>query len=154
MYQYTAAASRTSGSQAAAATFALAAGNTNPQGIADPPAPGTIQPASVQVAAASQPRALDVAMGQWLGDSTRSPSRGSRPLNAAKLARPAVPTALQHQLTVRTTSQSSRGDGELATTEHASSQAGPWTRLTDEVLAEWDAGDCFGSAQLSEALGV
>jgi hypothetical protein len=36
VYQYTAAASRISGSQAAEATFALAAGNTNPQGIADP----------------------------------------------------------------------------------------------------------------------
>jgi hypothetical protein len=37
VYQYTAAASRTSGSQTAAATFALAPGDTNPQGIADPP---------------------------------------------------------------------------------------------------------------------
>ena len=42
VYQYTAAAGRTSGSQSAAATFALAAGNTNPQDIADPPAPGTM----------------------------------------------------------------------------------------------------------------
>ena len=39
MYQFTAAASRTSGSQSPAASFALAAGNTNPQGIADPPVP-------------------------------------------------------------------------------------------------------------------
>ncbi len=38
VYQYIGAASRTSGSQNAGATFALAAGNTNPQGIADPPA--------------------------------------------------------------------------------------------------------------------
>ncbi|MEX2140635.1 MAG: sialate O-acetylesterase [Pirellulales bacterium] len=38
VYQFTAAASRTSGSQSAASSFALAAGNTNPQGIADPPA--------------------------------------------------------------------------------------------------------------------
>jgi uncharacterized delta-60 repeat protein len=37
VYQYTAAASRTSGSQSPAVSFALAAGNTNPQGIADPP---------------------------------------------------------------------------------------------------------------------
>jgi hypothetical protein len=37
VYQYTNGRSRTSGSQAAAATFALAPGNTNPQGIADPP---------------------------------------------------------------------------------------------------------------------
>src|SRR5207302_10586373 len=39
VYQYTGAASRTSGSQNASATFALAPGNTNPQGIADPPVP-------------------------------------------------------------------------------------------------------------------
>jgi len=37
VYQYVGAASRTSGSQNAAATFALASGDTNPQGIADPP---------------------------------------------------------------------------------------------------------------------
>jgi hypothetical protein len=37
VYQFTAAVGRTSGSQSAAASFALAAGNTNPQGIADPP---------------------------------------------------------------------------------------------------------------------
>ncbi|HZV06325.1 MAG TPA: Calx-beta domain-containing protein, partial [Gemmataceae bacterium] len=37
VYQYVGAASRISGSQSAGATFALAAGNTNPQGIADPP---------------------------------------------------------------------------------------------------------------------
>jgi hypothetical protein len=37
VYQYTSAASRTSGSQSAATSFPLAPGNTNPQGIADPP---------------------------------------------------------------------------------------------------------------------
>jgi hypothetical protein len=40
VYQYIGAASRTSGSQSASATFALAPGDTNPQGIADPPPPG------------------------------------------------------------------------------------------------------------------
>jgi hypothetical protein len=37
VYQYVGAAGRTAGNQTAAATFALAAGDTNPQGIADPP---------------------------------------------------------------------------------------------------------------------
>jgi hypothetical protein len=41
VYQYDNAVSRTSGSQSASTSFALAAGNTNPQDIADPPAPGT-----------------------------------------------------------------------------------------------------------------
>jgi hypothetical protein len=44
VYQYANARSKTSGSQSAAATFALAAGNTNPQGIADPPPPGSMLP--------------------------------------------------------------------------------------------------------------
>jgi hypothetical protein len=39
VYRYDDAVTRTAGSQAAAASFALAPGNTNPQGIADPPAP-------------------------------------------------------------------------------------------------------------------
>jgi hypothetical protein len=38
VYQYDNAAGLTSGSQSPSRTFALAAGNTNPQGIADPPA--------------------------------------------------------------------------------------------------------------------
>jgi hypothetical protein len=41
VYQYAGAASRTSGSQSAATFFPLAAGNTNPQGIADPPTGGS-----------------------------------------------------------------------------------------------------------------
>jgi hypothetical protein len=41
VYQFVGASSRTSGSQASATSFALAPGNTNPQGIADPPASST-----------------------------------------------------------------------------------------------------------------
>jgi sugar lactone lactonase YvrE len=44
VYQYVGAASRTSGSQNAGATFALASGNTNPQGIADPPTADLLLP--------------------------------------------------------------------------------------------------------------
>jgi hypothetical protein len=42
VYQYVGAAGRTSGSQNAAATFALNAYDTNPQGIADPPPAGSL----------------------------------------------------------------------------------------------------------------
>jgi hypothetical protein len=48
-YEYSAAATRTSGSQAPAVSFALAAGNTNPQGIANPPAPGSLLVAETPV---------------------------------------------------------------------------------------------------------
>src|SRR5207249_1515893 len=47
VYQFDDAASRTSGSQSPSTSFALAAGNTNPQGIADPPVP---TPGASQVA--------------------------------------------------------------------------------------------------------
>ena len=49
VYQYTAAASRTSAAANRPATFALAAGNTNPQGIADPPAPSSLLVADIPV---------------------------------------------------------------------------------------------------------
>jgi hypothetical protein len=48
VYQYVGAASRTSGSQNAAATFALASGDTNPQGIADPPVPSDVLSSSTR----------------------------------------------------------------------------------------------------------
>ena len=47
VYQYSGAASRTSGSAAADAFFDLAVGNTNPQGIADPPVSGGLSLASL-----------------------------------------------------------------------------------------------------------
>jgi hypothetical protein len=59
VYQYVGAASRTSGSQNAAASLALAANNTNPQGIADPPVPGTISvPPPAPLTAVASPAVL------------------------------------------------------------------------------------------------
>lgn len=51
VYQYDNAASRTSGSQSASMSFALAAGNTNPQGIADPP---TGSPSAIDIVFSQQ----------------------------------------------------------------------------------------------------
>jgi hypothetical protein len=70
VYQYIGAASRTSGSQNAGATFALATGNTNPQGIADPPtADMLLTPAVVSSGGNSQ--------GRTARSSTSVPSSGS-----------------------------------------------------------------------------
>jgi hypothetical protein len=63
VYQYTGAASRTSGSQAAAASLALAAGNTNPQGIADPPAAGFVAGAGSRPNDSSVVRDVDFGSG-------------------------------------------------------------------------------------------
>jgi hypothetical protein len=55
VYQYNGAASRTSGSQTAASSFALAPGNTNPQGIADPPSVGELSAATASSVAIEFP---------------------------------------------------------------------------------------------------
>lgn len=53
VYEYANALGMTSGGLSAANTFALADGNTNPQGIADPPSPGTrLQPTFISLAPA------------------------------------------------------------------------------------------------------
>ncbi len=54
VYQFDNVRSLISGSKAPSASFALAAGNTNPQGIADPPAGASMtSPVAVEVAAPS-----------------------------------------------------------------------------------------------------
>jgi hypothetical protein len=73
VYQYVGAASRISGSESAATSFALAAGNTNPQGIADPPTPdatpyesSAFAPIDVQSDAASAAAILPIAVNTKL----------------------------------------------------------------------------------------
>jgi WD40 repeat protein len=55
VYEYAGAATRTSGSQSAAATFALNPSDTNPQGIADPPPADTLLPTAAAPLAVSEP---------------------------------------------------------------------------------------------------
>ena len=78
VYQFDNAAGRTSGSQSPSTSFALAAGNTNPQGIADPPMPA---PGTSQVAAptkTSHPSAhLATHLGRTIPGFLASKSTGS-----------------------------------------------------------------------------
>lgn len=60
VYQYDAAVSRTSGSQAASTSFRLAVGNTNPQGIADPPQQGSLTSSAIKVSAGTSSVATPV----------------------------------------------------------------------------------------------
>ncbi len=71
VYQYDGAASRTSGSQTPSTSFALAAGNTNPQGIADPP-PATALLSDASVVAAES-EGTDV-FATWNGPAATPPS--------------------------------------------------------------------------------
>jgi sugar lactone lactonase YvrE len=122
VYQYAAAATQTSGSQSAVATFALNPYNTNPQGIADPPPPDTMpSPAPARhsparrtimpvhhtasshgpsVADAAVPAGL-FALGAGTPSATHAPTAG-RPTPAASVtvahpaaAEPAAPPASQ-----------------------------------------------------------
>lgn len=63
IYQYDGAASRTSGSQSASTSFALTAGNTNPQGIADPP------PTHAKPKPMPSPRSRMTTLGSRLSDA-------------------------------------------------------------------------------------
>jgi hypothetical protein len=76
VYQYTAAASRISGSQTAAATFALAAGNTNPQDIADPPPPDMLLTRAPAPLALNQPSAAAI---NGVSSSGPAAAGGGRP---------------------------------------------------------------------------
>ena len=53
VYQFDAVASRTSGSITAASSFSLTAGNTNPQGIADPPVTSSLATRSTEQSASA-----------------------------------------------------------------------------------------------------
>jgi sugar lactone lactonase YvrE len=67
VYQYVGAAGRTSGSQNAGATFALAAGDTNPQGIADPPPPDMLLTPTLGPVVLSRPESLVSSAGSLPG---------------------------------------------------------------------------------------
>jgi hypothetical protein len=92
VYQYAGAAGRTSGSQNAAATFALAAGNTNPQGIADPPPDIPLTPAPAPMALSLPPAtSLNAAAAGGPPAGAGVPPLGGRDAAFATLARQSPP---------------------------------------------------------------
>jgi sugar lactone lactonase YvrE len=93
VYQYVSTASHTSGSQNAAATFALAAGNSNPQGIADPPpADLSLTPATAPIAPGLPPPAsLNAAAARGPSAGAGLPSLAGRDAAFALLARESLP---------------------------------------------------------------
>jgi sugar lactone lactonase YvrE len=121
VYQYVGAASRTSGSQSATATFALAPGDTNPQGIADPP-PATLAlptneskviPLSSDSAAPLFDAALisySVPNGPWSGcvTSTKGAALAS-PMSVASSIGAMDPAETEALLAVATSKQAHEG---------------------------------------------
>jgi hypothetical protein len=102
VYEYTAAAGRTSGSQPATAVFALAAGDTNPQDIADPPPPeGKIDDGTGAVRVIRAEAAIEICLGSESANGGPVPvAHGTAP--APRLAlRPAASDGLMDWAWVR-----------------------------------------------------
>jgi sugar lactone lactonase YvrE len=93
VYQYSAAAGRTSGSQNASATFALAAGDTNPQGIADPPPPNLLLTPAPAPALQALPSvaAFNVVSASWPSAVPALPSVANRDMVFSLLGRERLP---------------------------------------------------------------
>ena len=136
VYQYDGAASRSSGSQSASSSFALASGNTNPQGIADPPPPALMQPDKIAASASSMAGAVDFAVVQLFDDSVRrEPSRISEYDRTDSTQAPtrSVPT---HRLSELLTQQTK----QLAASENrGASAAKRLARSTDDLFSTWNA---------------
>ncbi|WP_197491106.1 Calx-beta domain-containing protein [Planctomyces sp. SH-PL62] len=88
VYQFDNARGLTSGSLSPSMSFALAAGNTNPQGIADPPAPGP--PRMAASAGISHPPGHPAAHHRWAipGPPASTSPPSSRPWIAASISTP------------------------------------------------------------------
>jgi hypothetical protein len=115
VYQYVGAASLTAGSQSAAATFALASGDTSPQGIADPPPADTPLTSAAASVALTQPPA--VAFGAVpAGDVASAPSLALRDAAFTLLARESLPGTLALGL---------QASGALAPRQDSPAPAGP-----------------------------
>jgi hypothetical protein len=144
VYDYTAAASRTSGSQNASVTFALNPYDTDPQGIADPPAPDTALTAGDSLVQETppdtiatpfvQPVSLPPRHVRWLPQTTRVPFTSSS--NAYQLAIHATAAPLT-QLTLPV--------GGLAMQAPGTSLMLKWTprsqdRILDQVFSDQSLG--------------
>jgi hypothetical protein len=92
VYQYAGATWRTGGSQTAAATFALAASDTNPQDIGDPPPNMLLTPAPAAALRTLPPvAALNVVSTNWPSAVAAIPSLVSRDMVFSLLMRESLP---------------------------------------------------------------
>ncbi len=145
VYEYTNTRAKTSGSQSAALTFNLAAGNTNPQGIADPPPPSLLQPVnsrstSVGVAVAANSFESIPAVRSTYSATNSSALRASdardderRGVNVSTVARPLSQTEIKQPL-FRSLNTTSSTDARPVRTSPAAERAS--LMVFDEALLE------------------
>jgi len=129
VYQYTAAASRTSGSQGAAMTFALVPGNTNPQGIADPPESGTLSETSVAAA-------VDVGIDERPGTL---PTSGAGAKQRKRTSSPVAPLiSIGVSRSPSSSSRTSQLNGEPIAASNDAEEA-ELLDAVDEFFETWDS---------------
>ena len=166
VYQYTAAASRTSGSQSATATFALAAGNTNPQDIADPPTPDMLLAPAASLLALTPPSvpAVNAAPSSGVPIAAALPSMAGRDAVFIMLAReslqssgvPSIDFMAGGAFTTHVGSSAPAADGALALTgafggQKFVDQPAPLTPVTSQGLgSEREAVGLLDSAWANE----
>lgn len=127
IYQYNTVASRTAGSQTAAAVYSLAAGNTNPQGIADPPTSGNLlteETVSYYISAAP---------------SSASISSSIDSLSQSLLSQIALLSNQTSDVKSMTTPAANRLSEILHHIERTNSSDAPTATDLDDLFADWNA---------------
>ena len=131
VYQYDAAAGLTSGFKSANSSFALSAGNTNPQGIADPPPPGDSVPlVTAAMAPLGTSKAIDTALTQFSVEFVRN--RLDRPFETDRAnGGPSMPTP-------RSVSSTQQSMQPVTSENRKTSQAKRLTGETDDIFSNWN----------------
>ena len=145
VYQYDSAAGLTSGSKSANSSFALAAGNTNPQGIADPPPPSNNMPianavmasptANASMAPITNSKASNIALMQLSREGESS--RASKPFERGRTdSEPSlVPPQSRNSVVALSTQQSMQ---PARSENRASSKAMRLVCTTDDIFSNWN----------------
>ncbi len=138
VYQYNAAAGVTSGSLSASSSFALAAGNTNPQGIADPPT-GDSVPIVTSVMAPMAPlmssKAIDSALAQLSDDFVRRQPVSTFEIDHSDSEQSLAPPLSTNSLVQFPTQQSMQ---PAISENRTSSQSKRLDGTTDDIFSNWD----------------
>ena len=136
VYQYDNATGLTLGSKSPDASWALAAGNTNPQGIADPPAPTSMQADRTATSASPMAVATDFAVARLFDFSTRL--EPSRTFEYDRTESTQLPT--QSAPTYRLAELPTQQIHQLAASENrGASAAKGLARSTDDIFSSWNA---------------
>ena len=150
VYLYRAATSLPNGSSRGTnVSFALAAGNTNPQGIADPPAPGSMVAVPSRASSASASQALDAALVSLMNGQAKAASAKPTGTVLAKATVDAIVATAVPQANTPVTAPA--GSAKLQV--KAVSRRGPAIRAVDHAMTAFAGGDLKIESALQSLAG-